>query len=580
MKKLNNKQKSVLVNGLSIVCLAIMVLLFASSCNKDFSNSLRSDYPNDTTNVNVGKRKVLYIILDGVRGNALSTLLPTNMNLLARNSIYTYDGLNDYETNATTTNAASWANMITGVTTSKHNVTSEDFSGNDLADYPSLFTQLKAANSKYRTVSIAASASFNTNLAVDATDKQTVSTDVDVKDALINELKTKDADLVVAQFHSAEAEGAAGGYETTNLAYTAAITTLDSYIGNIITELKARPTFSNENWLVVIASNKGGIEANTPNDPNIGAFGDTRRNNFVIYYNPKFSTQPIIKPDANSFAYSGFGPNFVSNASSTGIATLSNTAIGNFGTSGDYTLMFKIRYNGGTGASFGFPNFFSKLPSSGAGWRFFFGTANFQLAGLTSATLSNSSVNIKDGVWHSIAFKIYNNASNTRTISLFYDGVSIATGSMQGRNADNSVPLKIGAPLNASSVFLMKDLAIYNISMSDTELAGNMRRQITPTSQYFANLIGWWPGDEPSGTTIADLSGNGNDFTANATVTRAPFEDVSPNISPLITPASYRTVINSVDIPQQIYHWMGILPQANWSLDGKVWKILYKDVRN
>ncbi|WP_316783441.1 DUF4983 domain-containing protein [Pedobacter frigiditerrae] len=580
MKQLNRKQELILVNGLAIICL--ILVLFLTSCNKDFPNTLRSEYPSDTTNIKEGKRKVLYIILDGVRGNAVSTLAPTNINLLLRNSIYTYDGLTDYQTGVTT-NATAWANMTTGVIDTKHKITTENFAGNELANYPTIFTRLKAANAKYRTVSIASSASFNTNLAVDATEKQSLTTDLAVKDALINELKTKEADLIVAQFHSAETEGAANGYETTNAAYTASITTLDSYIGSIMNELKARPTFIKENWLVVIASNKGGNALPFPGSADVGAYGDPTRNNFIIYYNPKFSSQPLARPDANSFPYVGFGPRFVATTTSNGIATLSNTTVGNFGTTGEFTFMFKMK-NDASSANY-YPMFLGKRNAfnsvSSTGWGFLFGANGFQLD--WGGTPRPGGGDIRDGIWHTIAFKIYL-VGGVRTLSLFTDGKKMSTNSIDGRNIDNTTGLRIGSDLalngNELTNFVVKDVALYNIAMSDAELAVNMRRQISATSPYFANLLGWWPGNEASGTTIGDFSGKGNNFTANASVNRASFEELSPNVSPLITTASYRVVINNVDIPSQIYNWMGIAPLTSWNLDGKIWKLLYTDVRN
>jgi hypothetical protein len=580
------KQQSTRVNVLGIFCLAL-VLLFSSSCNKDFPNTLREDYPSDTDNIKEGKRKVLYLILDGVRGNALNTLSPPNISLMARNSIYTYDGLTDYQT-TTVTNAAAWANMVTGVNDVKHKITSENFAGNDLASYPTLFTRLKAANAKYRTVSIASSAAFNTNLAVDATEKQSLTSDLAVKDALISELKTKDADLIVAQFHAAETEGSTNGYETSNAAYTAAIATLDEYIGSIMSELKARPTFIKENWLVVVASNKGGSVVPAPGSSDLGVYGDPTRNNFVFYYNLKFSTQPLTRPDANSFPYVGAGPRFQATTTSNASASLSNTTVGNFGpgsSNAEFTFMFKMR-NDASVANY-YPCFLGKREGNfngltGTSWGFLFGGDDYQLDFGNFPRPGGGKV--RDGVWHTIAFKIFKR-NGIRYLSLFTDGVKkVGDIDINGKNVDNTAPLRIGANIAANGSeltnIIVKDVALYNIAMSDADLSANMRKQITTSSPFFANLLGWWPGNETSGTTIADFSGKGNNFTATAGVSKASFEDLSPNVSPQITTASYRVVINSVDIPTQIYQWMGIVPTANWSLDGKVWKLLYTDIRN
>ena len=563
--------------------IGLVLLLFIFSCNKDFPNTLRNEYPSDTTNIKEGKRKVLYLIVDGVRGNAVSSLLPINISLMARNSIYTYDGLTDFQTN-TTSNAAAWANMTTGVNDVKHKITSENFAGNDLVSYPSLFTRLKNINPKYRTVSIASSAAFNTNLAVDATDKQTLATDLAVKDALINELKTKDADLIVAQFNSAETEGAVNGYETTNTAYTTTITILDGYIGSILNELKSRSNYSKENWLVVIASNKGGNVVSPPGSSDLGVYGDQTRNNFIIYYNPKFFVQPLARPDVNSFPYVGAGPRFVATTTSNGIATLSNTSVGNFGTTSEFTFMFKIKNNASAGNFY--PVFLGKRVNfnsvDGLGWGFLFGADEYQLDWGGSPRPNGGKV--RDGLWHTIAFKIFS-LGGVRYLALFTDGVKKSANlSINNRNIDNASALRIGANVAANGSeltnIIVKDVALFNVALSDADLITTMRKQITASNPFYNNLLGWWPGDETSGTTLNDFSGKGNNFTTSASVSKAQFEDLAVNVSPLISTASYRVVLNSVDIPMQIYQWMGITPSSNWNLDGKVWKLLYTDVRN
>lgn len=67
----------------SLVCIA--VILSMGSCNKDFSNTLKTNYSNDTAGVNVKQRRVLYVILDGVRGQAVNALSPPNITQIVKN---------------------------------------------------------------------------------------------------------------------------------------------------------------------------------------------------------------------------------------------------------------------------------------------------------------------------------------------------------------------------------------------------------------------------------------------------------------------------------------------------------------
>ncbi len=581
MKNPINKRNSRSILSLVGVCAASLILTL-SSCNKDFPNTLRQQYPDDEKEAKGDERKVLYIILDGVRGQALSEINPTTLNLLARNSIYSYDGLVDSKSN-TMTNAGAWANMTTGVDATKHMVTSEDFAGNDLTDYPTLFTRLKNLNSNWRTVSIAASSVFNDNLALDASEKQSLTSDVEVKNATISELKNKNAKIVVAQFKSADEAGSLGGYETSNTNYTQAINTLDSYVSEIMEALKSRENYKNENWLVIVASSKGGQVPPPPGGAGMGAFSDSNRNSFVIFHNPKFFRQVFAKPEITALPYVGYAPRFAANTANNAVSTLSNTTVGNFGSSGEFTLAFKMKHN--AASPLYYPVFFAKRNPfnsvSSTGWGFLFGENGYQLDWGGSPRPGGG--DIRDGIWHTIGFTI-TNVNGTRTLSLYTDGVKKSSNSIQGRNIDNTTTMRIGADIAGAGYqvtnFMLKDLVILNVGLSETDMAAFMRKEMLPSSPYFGNLIGWWPGNESTGNTINDLSGKGNPFTSNANVSLTSFEDLSPNVSPEISDASYRAVINNVDIPMQIYQWIGVPNTAQWSLDGRIWKIIYTSTRN
>jgi hypothetical protein len=568
-------------------CLVI-TLLMGASCNEDFPNTLKKNYAVDSISANNKVKKVLYIILDGVKGNTLQEINPPAISQIVKRSIYNYDGVADSETGAIS-NETAWTTLTTGVVRNKHKVTGTSFAGNDLVTYPTLFKRLKASKPTLRTASFAASASFNDNLAVDATLATSFGNDdAQVKNAVVNELNRPDAGLLVAQFHSAEVAGVASGYTAGTPAYAAVINTLDGYVGEIITALQARATFKDENWLVVITSNKGGtfpIDNTATN-----AFEDANRNNFTIFYNPRFASQFVPKPDVNAFPYGGFAPRFQASTSSNGVAKLSNTAIGNFGSSGEFTLTFKIRHDSSNGLYY--PMFLGKREPfnsvSSNGWGFLFGADGYQLDWAGGPRPGGRS--IRDGIWHTISFKMAN-VAGVRTLSLYTDGQfepqsASVTENMKinTRNIDNTAALRIGSDLagdgNGATNILIKDLAIYNIAMSDADLAANVRKEILPTSPYFANLIGWWPGNEKTGTILNDRSGKGNNFTANANMTWDIFEDISPNISPEVGQSSYKVVINGVDIPYQIYNWFDLPVSSTWSLDGKVWKPTYRDVTN
>lgn len=569
----------------SVCCLTLVLL--GSACNKDFENVLSASTRNDTAGVSSGKPKVLYIILDGVKGSVVAAIKPAKITEINKNAIYSYVGLTD-STQLPVTNAGAWASLVTGVDPKFHKVSGDSFTGNDLTTYPSLFTRIKQEKPKFTTVSYAASSAFTQNLAVDASEKQTLASDVDVKTSTVAKLKDGNADLIVAQFHGAETVGAASGYTETNAQYTAAIVTLDTYISEMITALKARSTFRDENWLVVIASNKGGATTNPRTDNSL--FGDDTRNTYVALYNPKFAAKLLGKPNTTDVPYAGSAPRFQSTETTQVTGLLSDATIGNFGSTGDYVMMLKIRNDAGVNSAW--PTFLAKSSNFAIGstaWTFAFSNTYFQFdwASTTNslgATTRPDVTVIRDGAWHAIAVKVYMEGTK-RYLTMFSDGVKRPVGTnypvdVTGKDITNTGFLRIGAASGKVTNFLIRDLAIYKTTMSDADVITYMKREVTPSSPYFNNLQGWWPCKEGTGFLLKDRSGKGNNFTLSSNATWANFNDLSPNINPELEGVAYRTVPNNVDLPFQIYNWLGILPREEWKLSGKGWAPTFTDVVN
>lgn len=567
-----------------LTMLCCVVAMAVTSCNKDFEGVPTTKYNNDSLAVSAGKKKVLYLILDGVRGSVLSTMKPVNVVKINKNAIYTFSGLND-STAVVPTNAGSWTDMITGAPVKSHKVISEDFAGNQLAQFPSIFTRLKQVNPNLKTVSLAASSSFDTNLAGDASEHSLFSSDAAVQTALKSKIGTTDADLIVAQFHSADVAGTAGGYHAGNTNYITAITTLDGYLGEALNALKARPTYKEENWLVIIASNKGGVDTSTPiTDATL--FGDPAKNTYVALYNPAYDAKPYNKPNTNEIAYTGKAPRFQSTTTTNIYATLANTTVGNFGSTGDYTMMLKIRVDETTSQTW--PQIIGKSPSTADvianGWEFAMSGNNyfFDYGNSTRPALKV----IRDAQWHTIAVKFYM-VGSSRFLTVFNDGVKETGGTnantglpiypydITGRSVSNTNPLRIGSGSNKPTNFLIRDLAIFNMAIPDNDLITYMKREVNGSNPYFANLLGWWPCNEGSGTVLKDRSGKGNDFTITGNVAWTSHSDLSPNISPSISGVVYRTVPNGVDLPFTIYNWFKVLPPASWGLSGRSFSPVY-----
>lgn len=567
------------------ILLAAAGMLLLSSCNKTFDNTLKDDYGDDAASINKGTRKILLVVVDGALGAETRAAAPPNLNLLADFAIHSWDGLTDAKKTAVT-NASAWSNLLTGVGSDKHNVTGVDFTDNHLVDYPSLFSRLKQQKPDWRTAAFCSSPDIVQYLADDATEKISFAdNDAGVKDAVINELATNDPALVLAQFHAVDKAGEAGTYSVTDAAYKAAILKTDEYIGEILTALRARSSFENENWMVVVTSNKGSNIANDPVAAERNAFDDSRRNTFFFCYNPRFNSQALTKPLV--FPYVGSAP-LLTNESSKNIRGRVRTGGTTYdiGSTGSFTIECKVKIPAG---NYYYPAFLSKRESFSngvVGWVFFMEGDYWQI-NFGQSSFGNRQIrghSIADGKWHTITVVIKQEGAE-RNVYTYTDGVLYPfTGNKNiadRGNLNSQQDLTMGFLTTASNTdalrnYFITDIKFYNTDLSDSFIASNYcKTTVAPDNPYLVNLLGYWPGTNPVNDELADLSGNGNNFVLEGSYGIGSYNDVSNNLCP---EPSYAIVPNAADLAIQVYQWFGILVPSAWNLDGKIWIPAYADV--
>lgn len=575
----------------AIGLLLVTVVSALTACNKSVQNNLGTESTADTSAV---KNKVLFIVIDGAVGDEVrKAQAPTLVNM-ADNAIYSWDALSDFDNNASG-NYLTWANLLTGTTAAKHGVTGNSFAGNNFAAYPSIFTRLKQAGPGIRTAAFSSNAAVINSLAADATVKQSFdNNDAGVITAARSELANTDvADLTFVNLGNVDNSGLAGGYTIANAAYKAAILAVDNQIKGMMDVIAARPTYLKENWLIMIASNKG---SNTPFVPGSGeiwsAFKDSRHNTMFLAYNftpvPNFRIQAAAKPTV--IPYIGTAPLYNGTQADNRRATLAgNSTLGNIGATGSYTMQCKVKIPAG---NYYYPAILGKragFTNGTPGWVFFLeadywminfghesGSGNAQLAG----------TKVSDNQWHTLTATITQVDANTRNVFVYTDGARSASSiNIASRgNLNSPRPFNVGNLISSNGEinvnYYVTDIRLYNTALPDAYISSNYCRTDVPDDQYKANLIGFWPSSvvEADGKTILDQSGNGNPLTIQS-YNPGIFNDVTPKVCPQIIPAVYRSVPNSVDVTMQVYQWLGVITPAFWGLDGKTWVPQYINVR-
>ncbi|WP_162903225.1 alkaline phosphatase family protein [Taibaiella koreensis] len=204
------------------------------------------------------KKKVMIIGMDGVRSDALQAASTPNIDELIATGFYTYDSWHlGY-----TVSGPSWSAMFTGVWHQKNGVTDNSYAGSNFGQYPYYPHRAKEVKPNLYAVQIVDWAPMSTQVTNEGFDQKIVRTENDVTavaNAAITQLQNANLDAITVYFAKVDNMGHGSGFSPSNPIYMAAIHEVDSAIGRVMAALHARPNYANEDWLVLICTDHGGV---------------------------------------------------------------------------------------------------------------------------------------------------------------------------------------------------------------------------------------------------------------------------------------------------------------------------------
>ncbi|MFN5946230.1 MAG: alkaline phosphatase family protein [Phycisphaerae bacterium] len=214
------------------------------------------------------ERKVLIIGIDGVRPDALIAANTPAIDSLIAHGAASYT----VQAEDISLSGPCWSTILTGVHRNKHLVNSNSFMPADFNAYPHFFARVRENCPDLRKATIVHWAPINQKIALGQADLiQTFATDLEVRNAAVAELSApafSSADITFLHFDDVDHAGHASGFSPTVPQYIAALESTDAHIAQVIAAVQARPTYANEDWLVVLCSDHGGSGtthgANTP----------------------------------------------------------------------------------------------------------------------------------------------------------------------------------------------------------------------------------------------------------------------------------------------------------------------------
>jgi hypothetical protein len=568
-------------NTLAVAAVAMVVVLFClQGCKKYFDPPYVNEEQQDASKK---RRKVLLVVIDGATGAEVKAIAPPKLTAMLTNSKYSWNALADF----IPSDAGTWKNIMTGVGVGKHGIVDDSFDvpPNDdghehdaATSWPTLIERLQGSGKIRRTSGITPWAQLNNKLLIYADQSIAVSNDLAAKDTAIVKLKSVSDDLVIVNFNEVNKAGQSFGFSANVPEYKEAILKTDGYIGELLDVIKARKTYDDEEWLVVVTSTHGGT------GKSFGEIGnrERERNVLTLYYNASFKSQEIVPPvalDAVKFTESGI----------TAKLPLANAALYDLGLTGGYTLEFKLRIQ-----AFGTQNstifFKSNSPAnSNPGWWFIHngsnGTWRFGLRRATGGTAK--AVNTADlrsvpamviNKWYTLAARIYMEGSK-RFVVLFQDGVKASapleiTGEDITAPADLFAGWKTGFGNNTNQA--LSNIRIWNTALPESKILEDACADgVNPSDPYYANLIGYWPcNDGLSHFKNYSPLANGKDLELVGNYIWDFLEKPTCGTPVPILPGQF--ALRNTDIAAQLFYWYGVTIEDRWKLDGKVFLSSYE----
>jgi len=512
------------------------------------------------------QRKVLVISIDGVTGSELKTIAPPKLEELKKTSKYNYDVLKG----TMATDVASWASIVTGVGYSKHLINSDDFlptpKGNT-HDVPTVYKNVLDYVLQYKAVktSIVTPWTNLRNYLKIADFAPIVTTDLAVKDSTINLLNTQaNLGAVIVNFKEVQAAGANGGYVASNATYKDAILKADGYVGDIMTALKARKSYANEDWLVIVTTNHGGSSV-------------APEGGFIIVNNPALISRELKKD--------GYAAPYFSTLTSRAEPSNGDKTLADVGLTGDLTVQMDTKFTASTSV---YPLFLSKssaLPSTtvaGWAWGHYGDQWNVTVGSGPNGGSGKLQINAPTAPgtnWRTLTMTIKTtvNASNVptaRVLKMYMDGnLEVSQDILARRSLSNTEVLRVGNRVGdiaaAISPFHGANLAYFNVALDDATVKANYNLKDITKHPNYANLLSFWPMSEGAESVLSNKVAGRPDLSLSGTYQWSNLQGLYPPGTTAQPATGGISVISTPsDITALMMYWMGIEIKPDFGIDG------------
>ncbi len=228
--------------------------------------------------------KVLLIGLDGIRVDILQAADTPNLDALARAGEISFTA----RTRPKTVSGPGWSSMLTGVWMNKHGVEGNDFSSNRYETYPDFLTRIEQLRPELSTLAVLDWPPLGTSQDGGPLVSHKVDLVINVNgdnlgygpaDALSVDLaatRLRDGDPDATFIYLGDPDVVAHDTSSLSPEYRASIETADRQVGVLVAAVRARPTYEQEDWLILSSTDHGRSDD--------GGHGKESLEELTIYY--------------------------------------------------------------------------------------------------------------------------------------------------------------------------------------------------------------------------------------------------------------------------------------------------------
>jgi len=497
--------------------------------------------------------RVLMIGIDGVRSDALQVAVTPAIDGLISNGFFSPDALND----DITISGPGWSSIHCGVRSGKHNVIDNSFAGQNYVQYPGWLHRVEELHPEWSTLSASQWSPINAQIVGSSADAVVnPSSAAQAAQVVVDALANGNPHAIFVHLDDPDYAGHAFGFSPFVFPYLDSIEEMDALVGLMLDALESREAYTEENWLVLVTTDHGGIGTSH------GGNSIEERRVFVIASGESVSPEWVSR---DTLSVVGAAENCLGAApllSFDGSSRASVPVHADFlpGANGDFTVECRVRTAQGADVSMvGNKDWnsglnpgwvFSFTYPSGPGWR-----VN---AGDGASRIDLDGPPIADGTWHTLSCSF----DRDGMMRMYTDGVLSDEADMSGLADLDVGGLFFGADAlgDYGMEGVVSEVRYWSEALDGGVIADWHCSPLTMAHPDWAALRGHWPLDEGVGDFLEDVSGNDHHATNEGGLWDSDGVSVQWD---------YSATPRLVDVPVMALAHLCVPLEEDWNLDGK-----------